>query len=99
MKTKLLALFAFCLISAAAMAQFHLGVKAGANINARNDTGYTALMFAIQYQQSEVVQILIESKADVNAKNNYGYSAMAIAKNIGNARIIELLKQAGAKEI
>jgi hypothetical protein len=32
MKTKLLALSAFLLISAAAMAQFHLGVKGGANI-------------------------------------------------------------------
>ncbi len=32
MKTKLLALFAFLFISAASMAQFHLGVKGGANI-------------------------------------------------------------------
>jgi len=32
MKTKLLALSAFLFISAAAMAQFHLGVKGGANI-------------------------------------------------------------------
>ncbi len=32
MKTKLLALFAFTLITSAAMAQFHLGVKGGANI-------------------------------------------------------------------
>jgi hypothetical protein len=32
MKTKLLALFTFTLISAAAMAQFHIGVKGGANV-------------------------------------------------------------------
>jgi hypothetical protein len=32
MKTKLLSLFAFLFISGAAMAQFHLGVKGGANI-------------------------------------------------------------------
>ena len=32
MKTKLLALFAFTLITSAAMAQFHLGIKGGANI-------------------------------------------------------------------
>ena len=32
MKTKLLALFAFSLITSAAMAQFHLGIKGGANI-------------------------------------------------------------------
>ena len=47
-------------------------LKAGADVNAKNNDGWTALMKASENGRKEVVEMLINAGADVNAKNNDG---------------------------
>ena len=49
-------------------------LKAGANINAKNDSGYTALMSAVERLDYSTVELLINSRANVNIKDNIGGS-------------------------
>ena len=50
--------------------------KAKVNINAKNNAGETALMFAVEHGHAGVVQKLIEFGANVNAKTNTGETAL-----------------------
>ncbi|WP_241972140.1 ankyrin repeat domain-containing protein [Legionella cherrii] len=48
-------------------------------IEARNDQGNTALLSAIEYQNSVAIPVLMAAKADVLAKNNKGQTVISIA--------------------
>ncbi len=70
----------------------------GVDIDARNDTSWTALMLAANTGQTEVMEMLINNGADINAKDNVGLSAMKLAEAKGHTEIVNLLKAAGAQE-
>lgn len=60
----------------------------GADVNAKNNDGRTALIFASLKGQLEIVQAFLAKGADVNAKVNYGptdlmfdYIAVQISQN------------------
>jgi len=81
-------------------------IKAGADVNARNNEGRTALMHASwltgpqnEQVQIEVVKTLIDAGADVNPKDNDGKTALYYAE-VGKKRqkLVDLLKRAGAKK-
>lgn len=60
-------------------------IRSGADINAKDKDGWTALMYAVRYQESlGAVNQLINSNADVKAKNNYDSSALLIAACYNN---------------
>jgi ankyrin repeat protein len=71
-------------------------LKAGANVNLRNDRGYTALIWASAYGEVEIVKKLIAAGADVNATTNDGESALDFVGEDGE--IGKLLQQAGARK-
>ena len=48
----------------------------GANVNAKNVEGLTALMVASHSVKPEIVQALIEKEARVNEKNQLGATAL-----------------------
>ncbi|AFM26604.1 ankyrin repeat domain-containing protein [Desulfomonile tiedjei] len=80
-------------------------LDAGADVNARDDYGRTALMWAIDSHHSfreEDVRLLLERGADVHVKDKQGKTALmravALAKFAGANKIAELLKAHGAKE-
>ena len=55
-------------------------LKSGANVNLKDNDGWTALMYAVRYQESiSCVDLLIEAGADIKTTNNYGTSALMIA--------------------
>lgn len=55
-------------------------LKSGADVNAKDNEGWSALMYAIRYQNNlEFVNILIQNGADVNSKNKYGSTPLQIA--------------------
>jgi ankyrin repeat protein len=54
-------------------------VKAGADVNASNNMGTTALMHMAYKGNLEVLQALIEDNADINAKDNDGNNALMYA--------------------
>ena len=69
----------------------------GANVNATDDYGNTALMLAASHGQTEVAEVLLKHGADVNAKNNNGNTALTLATKKGRTKTVELLRRYGAK--
>ncbi len=68
----------------------------GADVNAKYDYDYTALMYAASSALNDTVKLLIENGADVNAKNRGGATALTIAARSGNAETAKLLAEKGA---
>jgi ankyrin repeat protein len=69
---------------------------AGADINAAQVDGTTALHWAAYHDDAETVALLVKAGANVNAVNRYGVPPLAQACTNGNAAIVKLLLQAGA---
>ena len=55
----------------------------GADINAKNSNGWTALMLATLGGCKNIVEVLVNKGADVNKKNNKGMTALMVAANKG----------------
>ncbi len=71
-------------------------LEAGANPNARDKDGATALMKSANYGYEEAIRLLIEHKADVNLKDNNGRTALMHAAAGKYIDSIPLLLKAGA---
>src|SRR5262245_34854894 len=71
-------------------------IKQGADPNAMDEKGSSALMKAVYNRNREVVQTLIRAKANVNARDGEGMTALMRAANAGYAEIAEDLTRAGA---
>ena len=71
-------------------------LEKGADVNAKDNDGRTALMFAAEKGHTEIVQILLKKGADVNAEDEYGGTALMIAAENGHTEIIKLLLEKGA---
>jgi len=70
----------------------------GADVNAKNTFGNTALMLAAEKKRTDVVRLLLRRGADVHTTNKRGRTALSMATRQGHAGIIALLKAAGAKQ-
>ncbi len=70
----------------------------GATINADDEDGQTALMFAARKGYMDMVQILLDNGADVKAKSQYGATALMWAGINRHDEIVISLKRAGAME-
>ena len=71
-------------------------IKAGANVNIKDNVGMTALGYACFVGNLEIVNTLIAAGADINTHNILGAPAMAIAMGKGNKNIVNVLLAAGA---
>jgi len=69
----------------------------GADVNAKDNDGQTALYWASCSGRAEVVTLLLDAKADVNTKDNNGQTALYWASYYGHAEVVKLLKQHGAQ--
>lgn len=72
-------------------------IRNGADVNAKDSTGRTALMRAAELGQTENVEILIDAGADIHAKDNKEWTALMYAEWDDHTDIIKLLKDAGEK--
>ena len=68
----------------------------GADVNAGDSHGFTALMAAAVEGHAEVVALLLDRGAAVDAKDNDGKNAMIGAALAGHAAVIEILVARGA---
>jgi ankyrin repeat protein len=68
-------------------------LERGADVNARDHDGETALMMAASGGSPEIVQALLDKGADVNAKfTATGKTALTLAEERGHTLIMELLR-------
>ena len=72
-------------------------LAAGANPNAKNKAGGTALMWAGVYGQEEAARVLIEKGADANLKDEQGLTASAWAAKNKRDELAQLLREAENK--
>ncbi len=68
----------------------------GADINATNNQGVTAVMAATQKNKVDTVKVLIEKGADINIRNNNKDNVLLYAGAEGLLEIVKLAVQAGA---
>ena len=71
-------------------------LRAGADVNAKTNTGITALMEAVWMGKANMIRLLLKGGADVNAKADNGTTALMQAAGMGKANKIRLLLKGGA---
>lgn len=71
-------------------------LKQGADVNAKTDSGATALMWACFFGKVEVAEVLLSNGADVNARDDKGWTALMAAAEQGYPEVLELLIAKGA---
>src|SRR5262249_25863117 len=70
--------------------------KKGADVNATQADGMTALHWAAHHDDLPLVTLLLKSAADAKAANRYGVTPLSLACRNGNTELVELLLKAGA---
>jgi len=71
-------------------------LRRGADVNARDSQGRTALMFAVTNGHADTVKALLEHGGDVNVKADDGGTALMLAACGGDAGIVRALLDEGA---
>ncbi len=71
-------------------------IARGADVNATQSDGTTALMWAAHRDDRALIDRLLAAHANVKAFNDYGASALTEAARFGDAAVIEELLRAGA---
>jgi ankyrin repeat protein len=78
------------------MAAMRAGLDQGANVDAAEGDGTTALHWASYRDDVEAVTLLLDAGADVNAANDLGATALWTASQNGGATVVRALLEAGA---
>ncbi|HEY3068283.1 MAG TPA: ankyrin repeat domain-containing protein [Methylomirabilota bacterium] len=71
-------------------------IRSGANVNARNRHGQTALMVAAHRGDRGMVEELVASGADLDVTAKYKLSALMLAIVAGHTAVARVLARAGA---
>jgi ankyrin repeat protein len=71
-------------------------LKNGADLNATQADGMTALHWAVYHDDSSLATLVIKAGANAKAANRYGVTPLSVACTNGNAEIVSLLLDAGA---
>src|SRR5688572_33319638 len=79
-------------VADAAERRDHTAVRAllakGADVNAAQVDGTTALHWATHYDDAEAAALLVKAGANVNAANRFGVPPLVLASTNGNAAVV-----------
>jgi len=70
-------------------------LERGADVNAKSNSGTTALMIAATHNNPPMIGLLIESGADIDVKNNQGKTAQDVAELNGNKEAAQAIRVLG----
>lgn len=71
-------------------------LKRGADINAKDSYGWSALYYAATRNDFNIVKALVERGADVSAADDLGDTVLMVAARKGNTQIVKYLIEKGA---
>jgi len=71
-------------------------LQQGADVNAAQADGMTALHWAAYLDDLEMAKLLVQAKANLMVTNRYGVAPLTLACQNGNAPMVELFLQGGA---
>ncbi|ESU14134.1 hypothetical protein FGSG_07816 [Fusarium graminearum PH-1] len=71
-------------------------LEKGADIEAKDRIGSTALLIAVIFSKHKILNLLLEKGADIEAKDKNGWTALLIAARYSKHEILELLLEKGA---
>jgi ankyrin repeat protein len=71
-------------------------LNAGADVNALESDGTSALLWAAYHSSLELAQLLLDAGADPNVANGFGVTPLLQASRIGDAAMVRLLLERGA---
>lgn len=63
-------------------------IRNGVNINAKDDNGNTALIWAAFEGKTEIAELLLKYGSNINAKDNNGRTALSVARNAAIRKLI-----------
>ena len=73
-------------------------IKAGVDLNIRDNGGWTALIGTSYYNHVEVVKLLIEAGANLNIRDNGGKTALIWASYQNHIEVVKILLENFADE-
>ena len=71
-------------------------INSGVNVNVKNKSLSTALMFAARYNTAEAVEILINAGANLNSQDIYGNTALIYAASFNTDDVVKVLIDGGS---
>jgi ankyrin repeat protein len=71
-------------------------IAQGANIELRDEDGWTPVMLAAIYERHDSLALLVSRGADVEARDFEGWTALMAAASDGDKRSVDILLSAGA---
>ena len=77
---------------------FALLLDRGAEVNGKDNSGWTPLHYAAWDGHADVAALLLDRGAEVNVKTIDGWTPLHYAADYGHADVVALLLERGAKE-
>lgn len=89
----------FDLVESGSFAEIQTYIERIKNIDQANDDGNTALMMAINRDDLEIIQYILDLGAHINYQNSQsaGQTPLMLAASVGNGEVVTLLLERGAE--
>ncbi|WP_264704376.1 ankyrin repeat domain-containing protein [Wolbachia endosymbiont (group B) of Apotomis betuletana] len=72
------------------------GIRQGANVNVQDGQGWTPVFLAIQNNNFNIVELLLDNSADIKVKDNEAWTPLHLAVQLGSLDVVERLVERGA---
>ncbi|WP_265021563.1 ankyrin repeat domain-containing protein [Wolbachia endosymbiont (group A) of Icerya purchasi] len=72
------------------------GIRQGANVNVQDGQGWTPVFWAIQKNNFNIVELLLDNNADIKVKDNEGWTPIHWAVQLGSLDVVKRLVERGA---